>query len=309
MKLSRSVLWVVCFGVTACLVTPVTAFDQPAVNLGFTSFLDGGPPAGPGFYFTEYLQYYTADELPDHASPNADVDTFVSLNQFIYQSDQPVFLGGKWGMDVIVPIVSIDSTDSTGAVTDNGGGFGDILVGPYLQWDPVMGDNGPVFMHRIEFQTLWPTGDYSNAKGLTQSSHFFSFNPYWAGTYFISPKLTTSWRVHYLWNDKNNDPFVGFGASDTQAGQAIHANFAAAYEVMPKKLRLGVNGYYLKQISDSKMNGASVSGREMVFAVGPGAIVSFSQDTHLFFNAYHETSVSYRPKGDKLVLRLVKHFR
>jgi hypothetical protein len=286
------------------VVNPVAAYDQPAVNLGFTSFLDGGPPAGPGIYFAEYLQFYSADKLADMPIPNPKVDVAVSLNQFIYQSDQAVLMDGKWGIDVIVPIVNFDSTP----LPENSAGLGDILVGPYLQWGPIMGKNGPLFMHRVELQTILPTGRYDNDKALNPGSNFISFNPYWAATLFLSPKLTTSWRLHYLWNGKNDDPFVGSGAGKTQAGQAIHGNFAVAYEVIPKKLRLGLNGYFMNQIGDSKVDGNNVSGKEKVFAFGPGALLSLSQDTHIFFNAYFESQAENRPEGDRYLLRLVHHF-
>ncbi|PLY04414.1 MAG: phenol degradation protein meta [Desulfuromonas sp.] len=284
--------------------SPVAAYDQPSVNLGFTSFLDGGPPAGPGFYATEYLQYYTADKLADMPIPDPELDVLVSLNQLLYQSDQPLLLGGKWGLDVIVPIVSFDSNP----LPENGAGLGDIVIGPYLQWDPVMGEKGPLFMQRVEFQFILPTGRYDNDKALNPGSNYFSFNPYWAATLFLGPKLTASWRLHYLWNAKNDDPFVGYGADDLQAGQAVHGNFAMAYEVVPKMLRLGVNGYFFNQISKSKIDGDKVSGKEKVFAIGPGALLSLSQDTHIFFNAYFESSAEQRPEGERYLLRLVHHF-
>ncbi len=289
---------------------PLWAFDQPAVNTGLTSFVDGGPPAGPGFYYAAYLQYYSADELVDHPNPAArstDVDVWLLLNQFLYQSDQSV-LGAKWGMDVILPVVDIDSSNA--AVPANGMGLGDLWVGPYLQWDPIMGDNGPIFMQRVEFQLIFPSGQYDRNKALNPGSNFFSFNPYWSGTYFILPRWTASCRVHYLWNDKNQSPYTGIpGApTSTQAGQAGHANFASAYEVMEKKLRVGINGYYFRQFSDSKVNGNNVAGYEQVLGIGPGLVAHFGQDTHLFGNMYFESNVKNRPKGNRYLLRMVHHF-
>ncbi len=289
---------------------PAFAYLQPlGLNLGFTSFLDGGPPAGPGHYISEYLQFYSADELAD--GPPGEVDAWILMNQYIYQSDQEVLLGGKWGLNVMLPIVSLDMDSPF--LNDNGTGLGDLLVGPFIQWDPIMGANGPLMLNRIELQTIWPTGDYDKDKNLNQGSNHFSFNPYWAATVFLGPKATVSWRLHYLWNDENDEfRAVPGGPAPVdlklEPGQAVHANFTAAYEVMPKQLRLGVNGYWFDQISDTEVEGNDVGDDEKVFAIGPGMVYHFSQDSHLFVNAYFESGAENRPEGDRYTLRFVHHF-
>ncbi|MFP3870234.1 MAG: transporter [Syntrophobacteria bacterium] len=294
------------------------AYDLPlGLNLGFTSFLDGAPPAGPGFYYTQYLQFIGSNKFTDDDGDDLlpgsgeDLDAWVSLSQFIYQSDQEVLLGAKWGLDVIVPYVAIDlEYDTGGPFEDNGSGFGDLLIGPMLQWDPVMGENGPIFVHRLEFQMIFPTGKYDDDKELNPSSNFFSFNPYWSGTFFFTPKWTASWRFHYLWNAKNDDPNRYFGdADDSRAGQAIHVNYTTSYELLPRMLHVGLNGYYLKQLTDTEVDGHDVPDRkEEVLALGPGAVFHFSQHTHFFFNAYFETQAENRPEGNRFNMRVVHHF-
>lgn len=308
LRIVQSVLVVLVFFTAA----PVFALGQPNVNLGFTSFLDGGPPAGPGHYLSEYLQFYTADQIND-ADPggtdlDAGVDVTVLMNQYIYQSEEAL-LGGKLGLNVMLPIVSIDSD---APLNDSGSGLGDLLVGPFIQWDPIMGSKGPLMLNRFEMQLIFPTGDYESDKALNPGSNHFSFNPYWAATVFLGPKATVSWRLHYLWNGKNRE-FTGGGVIpvnvDLDPGDAVHANFAAAYEVLPKQLRVGINGYWFDQISDTKVDGAKVeSFEEKVFAIGPGAVWHLSQDSHLFFNAFFETDAESRPEGERYNLRLVHHF-
>ena len=308
MKRWFPVVVVVCC-VVAGLTMPAGAYDLPAVNLGFTSFLDGGPPAGPGFYFTEYGQWYTANKFAD-AHGNAigpKLDAWISLSQLIYQSNQPVLLGGKWGLDLIQPYVVFNLHPEGTPLTANHDGLGDLLIGPYIQWDPIMGANGPVFMHRIEFQMIVPTGRYNDQDALNPGSNFFSIDPYWAATWFIVPHWTASWRVHYLWNDENDDPGGVFAT--TQAGQAVHLNFASEYELLPKQLCLGLNGYYLKQVTDMKANGQNVPDtREQVLGLGPGFVWHISQNDHIFFNAYFEMAAENRPEGERYNLRWVHHF-
>lgn len=325
--------WAIClaFVVVFLLSQPSQAFDEPPINLGFTSFLDGAPPAGPGWYFSQYMQYWDDDTLTnssggDLAIPifgdqggapigfedDLSLDAWIGLTQIIYQSDKEVFCGGKWGLNVIIPEVKLDlDTGASDFLQENGSGLGDLWVGPFIQWDPVMGDEGPKYMQRVEFQLILPTGKYDDDYELNPGNNHFSFDPYWAATYFHTPKWETSWRLHYLWNDENDDPSNRLypGVDDIQAGQAIHVNFASSYEVVPKALHAGVNGYYLDQITDNKVDGHKVDGtQEKVFAIGPGLVYHLDQDHHLFLNLYFETMAENRPEGTRLNIRYVHHF-
>ncbi|MBM3858560.1 MAG: phenol degradation protein meta [Verrucomicrobia bacterium] len=294
------------------MLSSVRAYDLPFLNLGFTSFLDGAPPAGPGFYFQNYFMYYHADKFANadgNSFPTAPkVDIVANLFQGLYVSNQKVFLGGKWGMDLIVPVANFSLDSKIPGLSANNFGIGDILIGPFLQWDPIMGKNGPIFMHRFEFQMLLPTGNYDRNEAINQGSNVFSINPYWAATLFLTPKWTTSWRIHYLWNDENTEPNEP-GCSKVQAGQAIHLNFATEYEVIEKRLRLGINGYYLKQITDTKVDGNnSPNRREEVIGIGPGLLYSFSQNDHIFFNFYQELGAVNRTEGQRFIFRWTHHF-
>lgn len=301
--------------VLAIAASGAQAYDLPVVNLGLTSFLDGGLPAGPGWYLQQYYQNYSADRLRDRNGdriglPKTELDYQVAVTQVSYLSN--LRLGNaSLGLNAVLPIVTKMDVDDglNNAALKAQDGVGDVLIGPFIQFDPIMGPDGPRFVHRIELQVNLPTGEYSDKRDINPGNNAVSFNPYWAATYWFNPKWSASVRAHYLYNFRNDDPGYAFGdVSDIQAGQALHANFATEYAVTPQ-LRLGINGYWLKQISDTKVDGHEVSGRrEKVWAIGPGAMYSFSQDDHLVVNAYFEQDVENRPDGSRLQVRYIHHF-
>ena len=295
------------------------AYDLPSVNLGFTSFLDGGPPAGPGVYLTQYVQYFSSDRFTDQdgdrllpREANEDLDVWVSLTQLIYQSDRAVLFGGKWGLDVIVPVVDLNvDYDIDGPFPeDNGTGFGDLLVGPFLQWDPVMGAKGPVFMHRVEFQLIFPTGKYDDDRELNPGSNFFSFNPYWAGTLFLTRAGPSPPACITSGTPRTTIP-TGDSAMPTTPRRArpCTPTFPPPSKSGPSTCGWAINGYYLKQVTDTQVDGDDLDdSREQVFGIGPGLLWHITPDAHLFFNSYFETSAENRPEGERFNLRLVYHF-
>ncbi|CAM4340282.1 hypothetical protein F901_02154 [Acinetobacter dispersus] len=298
-----------------CTSGIVCAADLPTVNLGLSSFVDGAVPAGTGWYAQVFLQNYSANSLRDeHGNkvglPKSEIDYQSTVQQLSYVSDVKV-LGGNLGLNMVLPwLAHIDVDDGlNNQAIKAQNGLGDLLIGPFIQFDPIMGADGPKFSQRIELQVNLPTGRYDHDKAINPGSNAGSLDPYWAGTYWFNPKWTGSLRMHYLYNFKNDDPNYTYGAADDmQAGQALHANFETSYAVNPQ-LRLGINGYWLKQITDTEVDGEKIQGRrEQVWAIGPGAMYSFSQHDHLLANAYFEQDAENRPQGTSVILRYVHHF-
>jgi hypothetical protein len=73
-------------------------------------------------------------------------------------------------------------------------------------------------------------------------------------------------------------------------------------------LRIGVASYFLRQITDDRIDGAPIANsREQVFGIGPG--VRWKQGpSALTANAYFETAARDRPEGARFSLRYSRSF-
>ena len=286
----------------------------PPVNLGQSSFLDGGP-VPPGWFLQEVADYYTASVLTgpdgDDAPFEFDVDIFVLMNHLIYIDPDHRFLGARVGVEVLMPFVFPSLDSGTSPLSNDTGGVGDLILGGLLLWDPILrADGKPLFVNRVNLVGSLPTGRYSEFDDINPGNNFATFNPYWAATLFPCPLWEISWRLHYLWSAENDAPNVRAfpGTRRTRAGQALHANFAVSREIHPR-LRIGMNGYIVKQISDAEIDGRDIGGsREQVLAVGPGAWLALGPKSILIFGAYFETAAENRLEGDRFVLRFLHRF-
>jgi hypothetical protein len=291
---------------TVFVAAPAHAYNQPLLNFGLTDVLDGAVP-GPGTYFFEYIQVYQSDEFKDKDGndiPGNPRAAFVlSMNQLAHISTKTV-LGGNLGIDVLQPIGQLNGSGNLGpggpAVTANPGPLGDLIVGPFIQWFPHKLLGRP-FLHRFELDVILPTGQFDKKYILNPGAKIWTIEPYYAFTWFLTPELSTSWRLHYTYNTENDD-------TKTKPGQLFHANYSLEYEVV-KNLRLAVAGYYIKQLTEDEVNSVKQnSSKEQAFAIGPAVHwiskggLSFGLKTQL------ESSVENRPAGNRTTFRLTYKF-
>jgi hypothetical protein len=113
--------------------------------------------------------------------------------------------------------------------------------------------------------------------------------------------------VNYLYNFQNDDP-AGSGPPPTiahnyQAGQAVWANFAASYAIMPS-LRVGINGYAFQQIAQDKIDGVTQTDSETTnISIGPGLTYARDKTNFFYANAYLPVVEKNTTDGYNIVFR------
>jgi len=311
---------------------PAGAFNQPPYNLGLTNALDGAIP-GPGVYMMAYSQFYFGNEIKvneDVPQPvnsilsETDITTLAAAWQIAWISKQQ-FLGAFLGWNIVIPVVVIDSQgDINGLVTkgqiENTGGLGDIITGPVIQWSGKSLLGRPYF-HRIELDVIVPTGTYSEEYLINPGANIVTFNPYYAFTWFLTPKTDFSMRIHYAWNSTNNSPYLDLYGPDAslQPGQNFHFNYTLQQNLY-KTLWAGVSGYCMWQLTDDDLGNpgglaAAIPGmadalvqKERVFSVGPILSLTPLKNLLMSWASVWEMGVENRPEGFKTTFKILYGF-
>jgi hypothetical protein len=279
----------------------------PPISLGSSSFLDGGPlRPKPGFYWQQYLRYYHADAFFNAEGTSlSGVPNYNSLStsaQFSYQDRFFAESNFQLGLTVSFPAVLYSRiTHNDLGLSSSGSGFGNLYIGPYIQFDARKYQNGFIFMHRIEFDIGFPTAKNVSTKSTNPGSNFFYIDPYWSFTLYLNSNLATSGRFYYLYSGRDHK-------ADTQSGTALHGNYTVEYRAS-EKVWIGLNNYFLQQLTDDKSDGIKVpNSKQRIVATGFGTLYKITQKDRLFINLYFEFAAKNRFQGMLFQLRFYKYF-
>ena len=279
---------------------------QPPVDLGETSFLDG--EAGPGGLLeiigNGYVApYFTSASGRRIAGTNRQWIGSVTFHP-AYISDLP-FAGGVLGAEALIP-VPVLHLDVAGMRPATAGGLGDVTFTPFIQWTRIAFWQQLLSM-RLALQVTAPTGRYSANDPINVGSGAWQVSPYLAFTWRLSDRWEISGRSIYDWSSRSGAPPVSLGASSSQAGDQFAQNLSVSVAIA-KQWRIGVAGYGLWQLSDTRVNDRAVAGsREQVIGIGPGLLWSDGRAT-IIANVYEEAAAHNRPEGTSAVLRLLYPF-
>jgi len=268
------------------------------------------PP--PGAYFINYFGYY-GGKLQDGNGNEAKLDAngnggrvdavFDALR--VVQITNTKILGANWGWHALLPVVyqSIDMPNVGGSAGKFG--IGDITIDPFvLAWH-----HSPELHTALGIDIYLPTGAYDKNDPRTSiGANYYSVEPLYAITWLGKSGWEVSGKFMYNMKSKNDD-------TKYQSGDEFHMDYLVGKHI--GDWSVGVSGYYLEQITNDKVDGATVpavpgvfsEGRKgQVLAFGPSVKYTAKGGTMFIGQWQHETMVENRFAGDKLWFKMIMPF-
>ncbi|CDF96076.1 MULTISPECIES: transporter [unclassified Pseudomonas] len=229
--------------------------------------------------------------------PGVEIESTAVIPRIDYLSPLR-FAGGRLGIYVAQPWIKQEV--ALFGMSDTREGMGDTTISPIVLWD--MGKNLTL---AAAVEITVPTGEYSSDRLANTSNNFYTYKPLFSFTWLPTENTEVSMKTTYSFNQKNKD-------TDYRSGQIFHFDYSASYR-LTDNLRVGLNGYYLKQITDDKQFGHTVqfAGQDVddgvrgqVFAIGPALHLTFLKYASAEIRWAKEFDVENRPEGEMLWAKL-----
>jgi len=292
----------------AALIVSPAAFaggGQHYPNGAEDCFSGIAPP--PGWHIVNYINYYDGEQtVTTPAGPlDIGVNTWAEVFRVIYSSDKKIF-GGNWLCHLFVPYVDVD-VDPIGSAS----GVADPIIDPFIiAW------HGQTY-HAVAGVDLYvPIGLYHEDELINVGKNFWTIEPVFAITGLYQTGWSWSLKLMYDFNTKN-DEYLNPGTmqqSELEPGDEVHLDYSLDFDAMQlsealKGCRLGVCGYYYRQIDDDQIDGVDVpDDKGEAFAVGPVFMYSPSKNLHLVAKAQFEVETDNRPEGNSYWFKLIYSF-
>lgn len=257
------------------------------------------PP--PGVYLAWYNVGYTTgtvrDGHGDKIDAGLDLDIYASVPRLFWLTEHK-FLGADYGMDIAMPLLTINMKSPGASQTKFG--LGDILIEPVLlAWHFERWDLGAAA------GAWFPTGNFSSAQPVNLGKGFWTGMFSFASTYFFDAEKT--WYISSLMRYETNSAKLD---KDVRPGDDFHIEWGLGTD-LTKHLHVGITAYTHWQVSNDQGSAVNYNANvhDRLYAVGP-EVQYIHPPSGLFFSLRYqkELGVVDRTEGHKMVLSIIKSF-